>query len=324
MTPIGESLRRERLKKNISLDQISQELKLSHRLLEAIECDDFSKLPGGVFARSFVRQYARLVGLDEEEIGNAVRELLEQPPPEPTEAPVFVETPALPVKSGAKSIQVARLEEWQGVADARGRWFSSVRSLALVLLVMVVCSGVYTWWQHERRRASQPTRVIAQTSAPKTETPAQGTMPQPVPAPAAPTTPAAGAGAATPESRTSPPADASPAPQAASAVLRASDVVGGHGTVRVDLTAEEPVWILVRSDGKYLYSGTLSPNQSRTVEAASNVFLEVGNAGGVTITLNGKPIGSVGSHGEVRNLQLTSGGFQIVAARNSGAPLDPL
>ena len=108
------------------------------------------------------------------------------------------------------------------------------------------------------------------------------------------------------------------------AVLRSTDVVGDHGAVRVDLTAEESVWILVRSDGKYMFSGTLSPNQSRTVEAASSVFLQVGNAGGVSIALNGKPIGSVGSRGEVRNLQLTSGGFQIVAARSSVAPLDPL
>jgi cytoskeleton protein RodZ len=318
MTSIGETLRRERLKKNISLERISQELKLSQRLLEAIERDDFSKLPGGVFARSFVRQYARLVGLDEEEMGNTVRQLLEQPPPAPAEVFVPAEPVVAPPKPSAKPIQLPRLEEWQAVGDDRGRWFSSVRSLALVVLVMVICSGVYTWWQHQPRQASQTGRITAQTAEPRPAPPAPGTLSRSIPAPVAPT-----AADAIRESQANP-ADGNPDAQSVNAVLRASDVVGDHSAVRVDLTAAEPVWILVRSDGKYMFSGTLSPNQSRTVEATSSVFLQVGNAGGVTITLNGKPIGSLGSRGEVRNLQLTSGGFQIVAARKSGDPLDPL
>ncbi|MGP8243358.1 MAG: helix-turn-helix domain-containing protein [Bryobacteraceae bacterium] len=318
MTSIGETLRRERLKKNISLERISQELKLSQRLLEAIERDDFSKLPGGVFARSFVRQYAHVVGLDEEEIGNAVRQVLEPLPSEPVVAPVIAEPAAPPPKQGVKPIQLPRLEEWQAVGDDRGRWFSSVRSLALVVLAMVICSGVYTWWQHQRRQAFQPVRTTAQTTESKPATAVPRALSRPVPAPVAPT---AADAAREPHAN---PVDGNSGAQAVNAVLRASDVVGDHGAVRVDLTAAEPVWILVRSDGKYMFSGTLSPNQSRTVEAVSSVFLQVGNAGGVTITLNGKPIGSLGSRGEVRNLQLTSGGFQIVAARKSGDPLDPL
>ena len=68
MTPVGETLRRERLKRNLDLEEISRELKISPRFLKAIEDDQFDKLPGGVFAKSFVRQYARLLGLDEEQI----------------------------------------------------------------------------------------------------------------------------------------------------------------------------------------------------------------------------------------------------------------
>ena len=59
MTPVGETLRRERLKRNLDLEEISRELKISRRFLEAIEDDQYDKLPGGVFAKSFVRQYAR-------------------------------------------------------------------------------------------------------------------------------------------------------------------------------------------------------------------------------------------------------------------------
>jgi cytoskeleton protein RodZ len=93
--------------------------------------------------------------------------------------------------------------------------------------------------------------------------------------------------------------------------------------VRVELTAAEPVWVSVRSDGRYLFSGVLQANQSRVVDANATVLLQVGNAGGVTILLNGKPIGSVGTRGQVRNLQLTSGGFEIVAPK-SPESLEPM
>jgi hypothetical protein len=94
----------------------------------------------------------------------------------------------------------------------------------------------------------------------------------------------------------------------------------------VELTADEPVWVLVRSDGKYSFSGTLgaSAKESRTFEAAGTMLLQLGNAGGVTITLNGKPIGPVGPKGQVRTVQFTSGGFEIVAVPKPPAPLDPL
>ena len=92
----------------------------------------------------------------------------------------------------------------------------------------------------------------------------------------------------------------------------------------MEITATEPVWVRATSDGKYVFSGTIEANQTRTVDGSQTVLLRLGNAGGVSITLNGKPIGEVGPKGQVRNLQLTPGGFQIVAAPKSPAPVDPL
>ena len=76
MTPVGETLRRERMKRNLDLEEISRELKISTRFLQAIENDQYEKLPGGVFAKSFVRQYARLLGLNEEDLAVQVQEIL--------------------------------------------------------------------------------------------------------------------------------------------------------------------------------------------------------------------------------------------------------
>ena len=308
MTSIGETLRRERLKRNLELGPIAQELRISSRFLEAIEAGQFDKLPGGVFTRSFIVQYARLLGIDEEEIAGELRRTLDPPP----EVPEFVEAP----KPADSAIRVPRVEEWEGVGKNRFRWSSSLSAAALVVAVMLVCSGLYAWWQHTRRLA------------PAHESPPVAAVP-PAPSPAAmqpPPSPADGSSAAPtatqPPSGTPVPAPSTerPAPPAAPPVPASNP----NAAVRVELTADEPVWLLARNDGKYFFSGTLGAKESRTFEATSTVLVRLGNAGGVTITLNGKPVGPVGPKGQVRTVQFTSGGFEIVAVPKPPAPLDPL
>ncbi|HEX9638764.1 MAG TPA: RodZ domain-containing protein [Acidobacteriota bacterium] len=63
---LGSELRDQRQSRNISLDQIQASTKISIRFLEAIEADQFDRLPGGVFNRGFLRGYCEAVGLDAE------------------------------------------------------------------------------------------------------------------------------------------------------------------------------------------------------------------------------------------------------------------
>jgi cytoskeleton protein RodZ len=62
----GAVLREARERKGLSLQQIATATKIAPGTLEALECDDISKLPGGIFSRAFVRSYAMQVGLDPE------------------------------------------------------------------------------------------------------------------------------------------------------------------------------------------------------------------------------------------------------------------
>ena len=64
---IGERLRLAREERGIPLREISDHTRISVRYLEAIEANEYKRLPGGIFNRSFVRAYARYVGLDEKE-----------------------------------------------------------------------------------------------------------------------------------------------------------------------------------------------------------------------------------------------------------------
>ena len=64
----GPRLRRERERRGISLETLSARTNVSVELWMGLEANDFSKWPGGLFARAFVRDYARVVGLDAEEV----------------------------------------------------------------------------------------------------------------------------------------------------------------------------------------------------------------------------------------------------------------
>jgi len=64
----GPRLRRERERRGISLETIASRTNVSIELWLGLESNDFSKWPGGLFARAFVRDYARVVGLDADEV----------------------------------------------------------------------------------------------------------------------------------------------------------------------------------------------------------------------------------------------------------------
>ena len=55
-----------RKRAGVSLEQIAQSTKIGSRFLEAIEGEQFERLPGGIFSTSYLRQYAEAIGYDEE------------------------------------------------------------------------------------------------------------------------------------------------------------------------------------------------------------------------------------------------------------------
>src|SRR5436305_14792936 len=67
MSDFGDRLRQAREDKGVSLREIAAATRSSMAALEALERGDFSRLPGGIFSRAFVRSYALEIGLDPEE-----------------------------------------------------------------------------------------------------------------------------------------------------------------------------------------------------------------------------------------------------------------
>jgi len=297
MSSVGETLRRERLRKDMGLEQISRETKIPTRLLEAIEKDQFDLLPGGVFAKSFVRQYARFLGLEEEELASEVEKAMH---------PVG-DLPSFASASPEPAFKVPRVVEWEGAGRSNS---SLLPALALVVAVMLVCSAVYAWWQRSRRPSPAPPPVVASQKAP-------AALPKPAEPTPAPVTPVA---ANNPETATQTDATPSaPAPEAAAPPVPV-ETDNPAATLHVSLTAEQDVWVRVWADGKVVVDGVLKPNVVRTIAAVENLRIRTGNAGSLQVTVNGTPAGPLGPKGQVRVVEVTRDGVHIVPPPPKPAP----
>ena len=95
----GPRLRQERERRQISLTSIAENTKISRSLLEALERDDVSRWPTGIFRRSFVRSYAQAIGLDPEEVVREFLERFSEPSAPAAEARQAAEPPAAPALS---------------------------------------------------------------------------------------------------------------------------------------------------------------------------------------------------------------------------------
>jgi transcriptional regulator with XRE-family HTH domain len=140
LASFGEELRREREIRAISLKEIADATKISKRFLEAIEKNDHKTLPAPVFTRGFVREYARYLGLNAEEMVNrynyaaAGDDRIEQSTHlDRLVAPKVIETP--PRQPRGLPSPFARID----------------RNLYLLILVAVALAGV-VWWAIGRKR----------------------------------------------------------------------------------------------------------------------------------------------------------------------------
>jgi cytoskeleton protein RodZ len=296
MLSAGALLRQERLKQNRTIVELSHQTCIAAKYLEAIESEDISALPGEFFYKSFLKQYAAALQLEEEQtklvLGSAAR---------------IEEADPLPALNAAYQI-----------AETQRRQSTAMRPRPLVafaLLVMVLAGGsaVYSWWA--ARRASEEAAALADASnnakqfpEPQTVQAAAQAAAQAKPAPIVSSpqvpvaTPAPDATATQMRSRTEPPA---------SAVAPVGGAADAQTAASVNLLATEQTWVSVSSEGKTVFSGILEPSQTKTIDVGQHARLLTGNAAGLDVRWNGKSIGPIGARGQVRVVLLTPEAYEI-------------
>jgi len=157
MDDFGGKLRQARERRGISLRQIAASTKISAAALEALERNDISKLPGGIFSRAFVRSYALEVGLDPDE---TVGEFLER----------FDQEPAPTADANAAAVP----EEERAFQERQRKAQRAAIAGALVLVLLIVALVVAYRARAARHRAEQE---AAQAAAPASDT--QASTPPP-------------------------------------------------------------------------------------------------------------------------------------------------
>lgn len=259
----GARLRAARELAGLSLDQVAQQLKLAPRQVKALEEESFGELPGRTFSRGFVRNYARLLNLDAED-------LLAQLP-EAVQAPL--DAPSL----HSTATTIAELPTATSPRAGFGRWL-----IPFVLVACIVAAAAYEWYRGGLVTPGEPQRA-SPAPQPKAPAVAISQLPNPLAEDGAPASDAPGAAEAAARAETtanaSVPAEASPASNEA------------KGDAPLVLSYAGPSWTEIRDrDGQLLVSRLIAADTVESVRGSAPFEVVLGNAQSVSVLYLGKPV----------------------------------
>ncbi|HYH04246.1 MAG TPA: RodZ domain-containing protein [Bacillota bacterium] len=289
MKEIGDKLRQAREKKNISINEIQEMTKIRLRYLEAIESGNLEIIPGEVYRKGFITNYANAVGLDSDEL---IREYNHYKAGELTPEPKTVPEPRLkatPPKPVAAAIKPEIKEKG---ASASTTVTQPIREKPKK---PVAINPVIIWVTAGAILTGTGLLFFLNGGPGKTETIAtkQESVTQVV---------------KTEESANQPVASSYKKDQSETTVQQ---IYPAPITVYAEFS--EAVWVQVKTDGQVKYPGSgitfdaKSPKQLWT--ANSEMVIRIGNPAGMKLILNGKDLGPLGEAGKAKTVTLTVNGM---------------
>ena len=308
MESVGEFFRQVRETKGLTVDEVASKTRIRTDFVKALEEGNFAKLPDQVFARGFVRSYARSLGLDEED---AIHRFVQS-------AGAFYD------KQGERE----RL--WQRQVEEERRRKANRKAVGIAIAV-AIATLVFLLSREQSstlmRRTGSDVPPPSKKSAPFSKDARESSaarpameLPPPIvpaakpmePAPAPPVAKASQDKVVPPTAAPPPVARAPvqlepvPAQPAASmgadgplAGLSVDGPVGSDGPLVLDLDATELSWVVVQVDSGSPQEALLRPGQKAQWKAQDQFTVTLGNAGGVRAELNGKPQKPFGPSGKV-------------------------
>lgn len=312
MPGAGELLRQARESQGLPLDEIARGTHIRVEYLAAIEDNNFAQLPGDVYTRGFLRNYASFVGLNPQDVIVAYEVGSDPPRRRP-----LMGTPMPPRRRSPDPIRIQPLSPTP--IDMRVRYAPSFWLMGLVAFVLLIL--VYLGYNtlNGIRQASlpeatptplrlTPTAVVAglptavvgntpvftpfPTPGPSATPDRPGGLPQGLPLPPNPAITPLGPGGTTP-----PPIPAVPAPTITTAppppppvlALPTPTITLPTGAVTVQVTiGSQNAWIQVmNSDGKVQFRGTLAAGAVQSWTAQEKIRIRTGRGDLVAVTVNG-------------------------------------
>ena len=341
LVELGTALRVEREKRGLDMEDAANKLKISARLLRALEEGDEQSLPPLAYTKGFIRSYASYVGLSAEEVSEALGALeaaTEPTTPQNVYEPEMVLTPRRnlkPLLAGVVMVGIvaAVFFAWQqGALDFLGRQTRRLAQPAPMQSAESVDPGNLAG--RSAPVAAAPATGAASASGPASGQPSvpvaatagkpAGSAPASAPAAQAPASAGAPAGQAAQPAAGLPPvrgtAAAGAAPAGAPASAPAAPVqaapaqgVPGQaaaaqagevqpGTHKLIITATEECWIHSSADKTDTRQFSLRKGDTFALTFSKSLELKLGNAGGVRLRYDGEELPQAGQSGQVRNL----------------------
>ena len=259
MSGLGEQIASAREKRGMTAVDAARQLHMRTDFITAIDTEDWSRLGPPIYARGFVRNYARMVGIDPASIAEQLDVAI---PSRDVDAHVETLAPAAGGELTPEPIPVnVRVQQAQARSALYPWLLGAMSTLAAVLVLAVL---YYTFGPAPRDQAA----TVAQNQT-----------------------------AAAPQ-----PAASIPAPQD-DAIFNGANAGGAlaetRGGVNLELQLTQDSWLSVTVDGKRVVYETLPAGTVRAFHGVREITLRAGNAGGVNATIDGRPLGSLGQHGQV-------------------------
>lgn len=285
-TPQDFTARREEV--GLSLEDVFARTRISMRNLSAIEQGDFSALPPPVYTKAFIKQYAALLGVD---------------------AQPFLTR----YDSYLKMLDSPRTAKKSELQDGKPHESKNRLSLGLVAVFFTVMIVTAAFWftSTDQQEMDKPHENIGQLiSSP--------TLPgNPPPAANVPVVPGNGAEITSTPSSSQTNIPAAPvsepaSPSSATAAItnppstpppNKPPMVSVSSAQKLTITAKENTWIGIRVDQQEGQQAYLRPGDTVTFTGAQ-FRLDVGNAGGIDLTLQGNPLPPLGKSGQIVHITL--------------------
>ena len=302
MESIGEFFRQVRETKGLTIDEVASKTRIRTDFVKALEDGNFAKLPDQVFARGFVRSYARSLGLDEDD---AIHRFAQSAGP-------YYD------KQGERERLKVRQAEEERKRQANRKAVAIAIGIAILTLIFLL-SREQSSLLVRRSSSDLPAPASKRTAPPIPESQdappsrqAEAVPPAPMTKPSEPPVVSAKAGVEkNVEPVTGPASTASAVPELAApgpASLGSDGPLGGislegsgatEGQLALDLEATELSWVVVQIDGGSPQEALLRPGEKARWKGQDQFILTLGNAGGVKAELNGQPQKPFGPSGKV-------------------------
>jgi len=280
---IGKVLREARESRGLDFHEVEEATHIRTTFLQALEEERFQELPGHVYGRGLLRNYARYLGLDEEPLIRAYDALNSHAP---TPIPQVLDEPLL--TSRYRPIR---------------RFLLAILGLALLALIgWYLFNYLYLGqllWPLDKLLTVAPAAADV-TKAPATLWPVPTVIPtNPQQATALPVQTVC---TATPKLVVPP----SPTPEPTDRLTPTTvPTITPSPTVYAEALAKADCYLEVRVDGEKVYEGILAADQTLSWTAAQTLTLRIGNAGGLALKVNDVDLGVLGAPAEVIDLEFT-------------------